>query len=205
MACIPFFAVAGETGGCLGASAQACDAWMKQFGEVQDGDLGAQLDALNRRDVNGKAVGGDIVLMRIKLNQPLANSNVLLRMSKGSLVNRVEVPLPSSPRGAQTEDEYARTAIFEAAQIALGPGCPQLIGPLPFYRFFESRLKPRLKYGHHIDVDMGGAREETTYTSPKVAFCGRTVRFLELRAYDTGDISDSNWHGYTFSSMLTFE
>lgn len=195
-ACALFFATPPEAEAydlalqaCLGAPVAACLAAMRPFVHpIEFRSAMTRLDSFDEPDVAGQrpSRGKLSVTYHSAYAPDFAPAQiVMLDFGAARRTEAVEISLAPGSEYASTARDYARTRIFEAALFALGPrpDCPDMATPLDFYRFFQTRVRPRLSLARpaptdalpKLPVHLGG---DTGW----IALCGRKIRYAVMDA-----------------------
>jgi hypothetical protein len=199
-----------KEGGCIGKPLDACLTALQvgfHFGPYQR--IADEMKENEAVDVNGKplrprkvlTVSGNLVgwegISRLLL--------VDLDYTDARIVSRIEITLPSDPGLANTEDEYAKTGIYEAMVLLLGSTCPN-VTRLEAYKFFQNDVKPKIvSEGKKIEIHDTNAETSYFRKALNVPFCGRKFSYTNLFGYDTDDITLENPHGAFIHTSIAFE
>ncbi len=111
------------------------------------------------------------------------------------IVTKVSLSLPSDPDSARSEEDYAKTGLYEGVMLLFGSDCP-VLDRMTVYRFFQNDVKPKVeRSGKDIEIGMTNATETYSGHSKGIPFCGRTFVYGYNFGTDTNDISETNEHG----------
>jgi len=194
--------------GCLHQPLAACVAWLAQNMTVtSDWDAQRAIAAQPQVDVNGKPIAGPTmaqVLGKIPglglLPSMPGDVTASMDLAPDKTVKSIEISLPHDPAQAKTAEEYARTGLWQAVNMMVGPPCAGM-DEQATYRFFENSVKPTISHPKK-DVTIDDIHASTTFFthSGDIAFCGHKFSYSNLIGTDTNDISLENPHGV--SSMI---
>ena len=201
--------------GCIGEDVLTCMATLAQTLAVTTSSVGFTIitnadDPLLQQEkiaVDGKRIFEKT--LRFSAYVPGQYEGVLptglsisVSLDSNQRIHAMIVLLPHNPMGAHTEQEYDTTGLFELLS-AVGTR-PCTVSKLDLYRTFEAQLKPSLKPGHSIEVDMSSA-SESYWQSGKLNVCGRKIDFSSSSGVSTTAISPTNMSGYTGGAVLQIE
>lgn len=190
--------------GCVGRNLDVCLAYvshaMNLDRDTNTGPMGLedQRQRNKRTDVNGKLLSvAPSIFLSGKLHgiETSDEQNITIDYGANDIVTKVSLSLPSDPEVARSEEDYAKTGLYEGVTLLFGSDCPSL-DRLTVYRFFENSVKPKVNHdGRKIEVGMTNATESYSGHSEGIPFCGRTFEYGYDFGTDTNDISETNEHG----------
>ena len=196
-----------SSGGCVGRKLDECLAYVEHAITIESvGDNVEEQRQNNKRtDVNGKRLSK---FLRVSLFGHLPGFEsrqgqlVVIEYDMSDTVTNVSVTLPSDPESAESEEEYAKTALYEGVKLLFGSACPAS-DRMSVYRFFQNDVKPKVKHeGKDIEVGMTSASETYAGSAKGIPFCGRTFDYSYSYGTDTENISESNEHGFSSMYMI---
>jgi hypothetical protein len=171
--------------GCLGAPVVACIEAMTPYLREIDYRLALKnIDAYQAGDINGIRRKTGIVSLPYhskfaELGEP--NQMLIITYSANLIIQEIQIFLRHNPMVAETDAEYERTRLYEAAIFALGPqpSCATMETPHNFYVYFHNNIKNSIKItseSRHTRAYPSG--KSLTAATNKASLCGRSIQFL---------------------------
>ncbi len=165
---------------CIGAHLYRCVAslasklWVADWYEDQRNNVFHEYPV----DVNGKTLFPKLISMDGFLSDAKPNSefnklHIQIDIDPHDIVKAVSISLPRNPLTAHTEDEYARTGLYEAVS-PFTSNCPQTTR-IEVAQFFENRAKPAFKPVKSPPVR--GVESLEHSATPMLTFCNQKLRF----------------------------
>lgn len=189
---------AAKKGGCISKPLDACLRNLQvAFHLTGVNDIDRQLRANEAVDVNGKRVRERRQLNLTGNLDGWAENLQLAQVEydKDKTVYYAEMSLPGEPSSANTEDEYAKSGLYEALVLLLGSDCPDM-KRLEVYRFFQNDVKPKIvNEGRRTDYNDTGIDTHYFRKAVDIPLCGRKFSYTHLFGHDTERITLENEHG----------
>jgi hypothetical protein len=172
---IPASAVGPADGpGCLGVTVGECVAWLRATMTLDENFLAGAMGRRHEVDVNGRPLGGGLVVVYGRVPERPEQFVILLRLDANDVVRRVESNLTLRLTDARTEPVYDQSGLYHIVWRLLGRRCAG-IAKLDLYRFFENAVKPRIQQEQQ-DLSKGLWGEHRLISrAAGVPYCG--VRF----------------------------
>lgn len=193
---------------CLGEDARSCGLLLMSKVNAKSSDFARSFLELQEIDVNGKRVknvGSILVTVEMSGSARLGRLTVLLHLTETNVVRSVAITLPRDPASANTEAEYAATAIYEAALISIGSSCVDMSNELKFYQFFQNSVKPSIKrQGRSTYVGVADASDSYSSRSDKIALCNVLMRYDSETGSATWAVDERNPLGKFHTARVTF-
>lgn len=193
--------------GCLGQTLNACIDRVHQYITISYDDTQSQRQRNSAVDVNGRPVvkKKSLTLIGTISGSPAgAMSAVTIDYNVEETVTSVQVQMAGDASMAETSDDYDKTGLFEAVQVAIGTRCSQM-SRMALYQFFENKVKPRMVVSPtEREVNMDSASETYGKTAKGLVLCGHPFEYVLAFGHDTNDIDiESNPSGAWMSASIT--
>lgn len=208
----PFAAQGGASNGsgCLRQTVDACLAKLRPFTSVSSYNFALQSVVSNRRtDVNGKRLYTDnTVAVSLNSNDPygVEHGIITLKYSNSNEITEILFRPSGGIYYAKTDDDYAKTGIYEGALLAIGQRCDILASPQAFHKFFHNSV--RAKMGPmETTANVSEIHAERTHLKETkwVDLCGAQILYSEMSGYDTNNIDAHNATGIFAYYTLHFK
>lgn len=176
--------------GCIGEDARHCVATLAQALAVADSYKGRS-PLKDRVDVNGNTLFDPKVALIAYLPDlihpaPSDGFSLVLSLDARRRVSAVSAYLQRDAYGAETEDEYNATGLYEIVFSVARDKCGNL-ARIDLYRFFENEVKSKAVYlpnVRHENPDGTAIAGDARYAA--VDYCGHHFEFTSVHGKSTG-------------------
>lgn len=177
---VPAIAIGPSDGpGCLGVKAEECVRWLRATMTLDESFVAEAMARRHQVDVNGRPLGGGLVVVNGKLPERPEQFVILLHLRPDDIVRRVESNLTINLIDARTEPDYDRSGLYQIVWRVLGRRCAGL-NKLDLFRFFENSVKPRIRQEQQ-DLSRGlwGLHRVVSHAAA-VPYCGVSFAYTTL-------------------------